>query len=133
MEDTVTNAGPRILREMIFDVFPETVTHESVVEIQQSLGLVPVSSDGEAVERAQSTARLENLRPLSEPLSGMSVLAARAFSEYVIARSNVEGDDRDTLRSVMVNQNALVVCASVHTIIAHLIETGVLEYGAKFK
>jgi hypothetical protein len=136
---------PRVLRRVIIDMLPYSATDLELLEMQERLGLVPSSLDTLELERKESNARIGLVKPLSEVLVTLSGYSAEALAEYFLLKLDhvitVDDDDEDDegsipvdyIRKTLVAQNKQVIATSVHTIVSHLVQTGVLEYGEGFR
>lgn len=122
------DARPRYLRSLLFDIYPYEVPDDAIRAAQASLQLVPSSAEGVKIERDQSVKRMMATKPLADPLAALSVWSAEAVTQYVIDQIADPDAPVDRIREVLVTQNAQVIGISVQSIIAHLLETGVLEY-----
>lgn len=129
---------PRLLRRVIIDMLPYSVTDVDLLKMQDRLGLVPSSLDTLALERNESNSRIELVKPLSEMLVTMSGFSAEAIAEYFLLKldSIIDEDDDDddedipvdTIRKALVAQNTQVIVTAVHAIVSHLIQSGVLHF-----
>lgn len=118
-------------------MLPYAVTDVEILKMQDRLGLVPSSLDTLELERKESNARIEMLTPISDALTTMSGYAAESIAEYFLLKidSVVDEDDEDDeipleyLREVLTKQNQQVITTAVHSIVSHLVASGVLEFG----
>jgi hypothetical protein len=122
------NNRPFILRAMISDVYPFSSTDEELRAAQSSLGLVPSSPDGVKIEREQSNDRMKATGPIADLLSFMCLYAAEAVTQRMV--DNVEDPEapKETIKQMMVPQNAQVIGIGTQSVIAQLLEAGVLEF-----
>lgn len=140
--ETTQDPRPRMLRRVIIDMLPYTVTDTQILEMQERLGLVPSSLDVLEMDRKESDARIKALQPISEALNTMAGYSAEAIAEYFLMSVGATDDEDDNdepqdgamtvptgyLRSVLVKQNANVIVTAVHGIVSHLVASGVLVF-----
>lgn len=130
---------PRLLRRVIIDMLPYSVKDEDILAMQDRLGLVPSSLDTLELERKESNARIESVKPVSDILNTLAGYSAEAIAEYFLMQidASMEEDDDDDdedgisveqLRTVLVKQNANVIVTAAHGIVSHLIASGVLVF-----
>lgn len=136
---------PPMLRRVIIDMLPYAATDAEILAMQDRLGLVPSSLDVLELERKESNARIEALKPISEAIMQMSGYSAEAIAEYFLMHIDPgqpdDDDDDDSdggisidqLRSVIVNQNKNVIVTAVHGIVSHLIASGILVFNRNLK
>lgn len=132
---------PSVLRRVIIDMLPYGVTDQDLLIMQDRLGLVPSSLDTLAMERKESNARLSLVKPMSDMLGIMAGYSAETLAEYFLMKLDsvvTEDDDDDDeeipvefIRKALVNQNKQVIATAALTIVSHLIQSGVLEYGER--
>lgn len=136
----IQDPRPRMLRRVIIDMLPYTVTDEEILAMQDRLGLVPSSPDVLALERRESNGRIKALTPISPALATMSGYSAEAIAEYFIMHMDASDDDDDEntvpvdyLRDVLIKQNMNVIVTAVHGIVSHLIASGILVFNKDMK
>lgn len=118
----------KYLSGTIIDIYPYEVTDDVIRAAQSALGLVPSSAEGIGLERQQSNARMAMTRPLADVLSTLSVFASEAVTQYIVSQVDDPDAPVDKIREIMVPQNAQIIGIAVQSILAQLLESGVLEY-----
>lgn len=141
--ETTQDPRPRMLRRVVIDMLPYSVTDAQILEMQDRLGLVPSSLDVLEMDRKESNARIKSLTPISEALTTMSGYAAEAIAEYFLMSVGADDDEDDSedapedgamrvptgyLRNVLITQNKNVIVTAVHGIVSHLVASGVLVF-----
>jgi hypothetical protein len=119
---------PLILKRMIWDIFPHE--WDAVKEAQCRLGLVPDTEEGMEFGHGESDTRINRAAPMSHTLKVLSSYAAEVVSAYACDGVNEE-DIPDGFSDGFLRQNAAIIFDSTYAILAHLLDTGVLEYGKK--
>lgn len=142
---TKQDPRPRLLRRVIIDMLPYSVTDVELQRMQDRLGLVPSSLDTLEFERKESNARIASISPISDAIVTMSGYSAEAIAEFFLMKfdSVVDPGDEDDeddeeipmeyLREVLIKQNKQVIVTAVHTVVSHLVASGILEFGEDFK
>jgi hypothetical protein len=119
-------------------MLPYSATDTELLTMQDRLGLVPSSLDTLALEREESNNRIALVKPLSDTLTAMAGYSSEAIAEYFLMKidSVIDEDDEDDeeipidmIRKTLVAQNKQVIVTAVHTIVSHLVQSGVLEFG----
>lgn len=133
--DQKLDPRPLMLKRMVWDIYlhdPEVIR-----AAQQKLGLVPDSEGGMDHEHELSDTRINRTAPLRPVLHTLAGYAAEIMCHYMV--SQMEDQAGDTLEvphgffDAFAAQNAEVIYESAFAIICHLLDTGVLEYGAKVR
>ena len=122
------NNRPLILRSMITDVYPFSVTDTEIQAAQANLGLVPSSLDGVKIERAMSDARMKATQPLTDILAFMCLYAAEAVTQRMVDAVDDPDAPKEKIKEMMVPQNMQVIGIGAQSVIAQLLEAGVLEF-----
>jgi hypothetical protein len=126
---------PLVLKRLAWDVFPHD--YDAIREVQGRLGLVPDDDEGMDVEHAASDARVNRIAPLQETLDVLSEFAGEVLAHYMLLTVSAEAGDGvevpQEIIDVFQEQNAEVLSEGVSAIVSHLMDTGILEYGAKIK
>jgi hypothetical protein len=129
--ETELDPRPLILKRMIWDVFPHEP--EIVREVQNQLGLVPDGDEGLEVEHERSDERCTRAMPLQEIIDTLSGIAAEAVGFYMISLVQAQTDEEisvhESFLKAYAKQNTEIISDGTFAIIAHLLDTGVLEYG----
>jgi hypothetical protein len=115
------------LRGLVIDAFPYTATDQEIARAHVALGLTPSSPEGVNIERELSNARMRSVQPLEDLLAELCVYSAEAVTQYMLGHVTDPDADIDTIRQVMITQNAQVIGIAAHCVIAHLMERGALE------
>ena len=126
---------PLLLKRLVWDIFPHDP--DVVREAQHRLGLIPDDAEGLEVEHSASDTRVNRVAPLTAALHTLSGYAAEVIGHYLVASLEATDDDAelpdDEFFGRFARQNSEVIYDSVLAIIAHLMDTGVLEYGKKVR
>lgn len=121
---------PYIIRNFIWDMFPHNM---DMAKIQASMGLVPSDDDGLDVEHEQSDTRGNRAAPLASTLTKLSGYAAEVAGELAVAyMENKHGEAFNPppgFKEAFAQQNAQIIDVATSAIFAHLLDTGVIEYG----
>lgn len=134
MENTpeLLDLRPLLLKRFTWDIFPHDF--ELIAEVHSQLGLFPDNEDGMTVEHTASDARVNRVRPLGDALSTLSGLAAEVVGHYMVRVMEDEDDDTEVPEGFyesFASQNTAVIYEGAYSIIAHLMDKGVLVYGSK--
>jgi hypothetical protein len=122
------NNRPLILRSMITDVYPFSVTDAEIQAAQANLGLVPSSLDGVKIERVLSDSRMKATQPIADILGFMCLYAAEAVTQRMVDAVDDPDAPKDMIKEMMVPQNMQVIGIGAQSVIAQLLEAGVLEF-----
>ena len=125
---------PLLLKRFVWDIFPHDF--DAIREVQQQLGLVPDGAEGAKVEHELSDKRLNRVGPLDSTLRTLSDVAAEVVGRSVlapVAANSGELEVPDGFYESFRRQNGEIIRDSALAIIAHLLDTGVLEYGQKVR
>lgn len=128
---------PLVIGDFIWDMFPHQLDSTAYRNIQNSLGLLPSDDDGLGVLHKMADKRKVTMLPLMPRLEEMSGWAAEVIVEYAFRSLQARGADLSELpsevRQVFNHQNKEVIEMGVTSIVAHLIDTGVLALTDKAK
>jgi hypothetical protein len=122
-----TDITPAIQQRLAWDIVP----CEEVQDIWRYLDLIPPSEDVAEVAHAESHNRLDTLMPIAIVGEIYITLAAEIVSKVMLKHYEDQHGEQptDVEQSVMAAQNHEVIRGSVFPIIAHLMETGMLQLG----
>lgn len=133
--ETELDPRPLLLKRMTWDIFPHD--YGVIREVQGKLGLVPDHDEGLDVEHAASDARVNKLAPLQETLDILAEFAGEVMAQYLVlsitGKTESDVEVPDEIIEAFEEQNAEVLSEGVFAIISHLMDTGILEYGAKIR
>lgn len=126
---------PLLMKRFVWDTFPHDF--DVITQVQRQLGLVPDGEDGMEVEHEASDVRINRVAPLSLTLRTLSGVGASVVALYVLAQmqARLAPDEEMEIPEGFVEgftaQNAEVIYDSTYAILCHLMDTGVIAYGAK--
>jgi Na+/citrate or Na+/malate symporter len=109
----------------------DIVACDEIAGMWETLGLVPPSEDVSEVAHAESHARMATVAPLGIMGEIYIVLASEIISNVMSKHyEELHGDlPSDAERSIMKQQNEEVIRAAVYPVLAHLLESGMIQLG----
>lgn len=116
------DVSPLIKRRMVWDVLPCTEAAGFISRV----GLVPGSDGGDEMEHRQSHSRINQLLPIVRAVDDFSRLAGEVAGRAILENQGIEIDSQSEGE---INKYTTAVMASCRTVIANLIENGVLHIG----
>jgi len=126
---------PLVIKRLIWDIYPHDI--DLVRDVQSKLGLVPDTDDGLEIEHDASDVRINRVAPLTDALETLAGYAAEVMGHYMVAMVSAHADEDmevpEGFYEGFARQNGQVIYDGTYAILCHLLATGVLEYGSKFR
>lgn len=126
----------QLMKRLVWDIFPHDFGEIS--HAQEHLGLLPDSDEGMHSEHDASDTRVNRAAVLRPALEVLARCTAEVSVVYLMSLAQGPActdpgmSEEDAYRG-LVEQTAVAVYFSSYAIIAHLLDTGVLEYGRKIR
>lgn len=109
-----------IKRQMVWDLLPCAEASSFIPK----MGLLPASDSGDLVEHAFSHARMNLLAPIIIAVNELSDLAGEVAGRAIL---DVQGHEIEDESDPHLEQYKMVVAGCTQTVIAHLLDSGVLH------
>lgn len=120
---------PMWLRKFTWDALP----CRDAQEMHKKLGLVPTDDESAELEHVESHARMHMVSHIEPAVDTFSDVVSKVLSTYLIDRASdgVKSELTDALTDKLFSQNSELIRIGSLSIIAALIDTGVLGYTEK--
>jgi hypothetical protein len=122
---------PVLIRQFAWDITP----CPDVPDLLTALGLTHGSEEGQAIDHAESHQRLERVQPLQQILLDFSEVLGAVVTTAMTEANGITDqmaradEDGSTPAQKFAEQNAEVIFAGSQSVIAHLMSSGILQWG----